>query len=469
MTATRLLSTRTGSVKAIALSLVLSLTLVVLAPAAFAQKKTKKKKPATEKQDKSALQAKKQNLQKDIESTNALLKETRKNKKLSLGQLVVLNKKIEAREELIGAISSEIGGLNKQISENTTAVTALDEEIKRLKAEYARMIVFAYRNRSAYQRMMFIFSAGNFNQAYKRMKYLQQVSESRRMQSEKINSRQQELNQNIQALESQKTEKQQLLGVEEVEKNSLVTDKTDKEKTFNELQSKEKQLKDDLEKKKKQAATTDLAIQRLIQEEAERAAAAAAKQAAKANAKTTAKTEPKSTDSKTNPVATNPKTTNPVKTNSEPPKLVLTPEAVSLGKGFSENQGLLPWPVAQGSIAERYGRHPHPVLAHVETNNNGVDITTTRGAAARAVFDGEVTGVTNIPGSGWLVIVRHGDYLTVYAQLSEVSVKTGDKVKTKQAIGKVAENDDGGSELHFEVWKSGSGKMNPELWLAKNH
>ncbi len=451
------------------LSLVLLLALVVLAPAVFAQKKTKKKKPATEKQDKSALQAKKQNLQKDIESTNALLKETRKSKKLSLGQLVVLNKKIEAREELIGTISGEIGGLNKQISENTTAVTALDEEIKRLKAEYARMVVFAYRNRSAYQRMMFIFSAGNFNQAYKRMKYLQQVSESRRMQSEKINSRQQELNQNIQALESQKTEKQQLLGIEEVEKNSLLTDKTDKEKTFNELQSKEKQLKDDLEKKKKQAATTDLAIQRLIQEEAERAAAAAAKQAAKANAKTTAKTEPKATDPKTNPVVANPKTNNPPKTNAEPPKLVLTPEAVSLGKGFADNQGQLPWPVAQGSIAERYGRHPHPVLAHVETNNNGVDIATTRGAAARAVFDGEVTGVTNIPGSGWLVIVRHGDYLTVYAQLSEVSVKTGDKVKTKQTIGKVAENDDGGSELHFEVWKSGSGKMNPELWLAKNH
>ncbi|MGL4596176.1 MAG: murein hydrolase activator EnvC family protein [Bacteroidia bacterium] len=469
MTVLRLLSTRTSSVKALVLSLVLLLTLVVLAPAVFAQKKTKKKKPATEKQDKSALQAKKQNLQKDIESTNALLKETRKSKKLSLGQLVVLNKKIEAREELIGTISGEIGGLNKEISENTTAVSSLDEEIKRLKTEYARMVVFAYRNRSAYQRMMFIFSAGNFNQAYKRMKYLQQVSESRRIQSEKINSRQQELNQNIQALESQKTEKQQLLGIEEVEKTSLITDKTDKEKTFNELQSKEKQLKDDLDKKKKQAATTDLAIQRLIQEEAERAAAAAAKQAAKASTKPTAKTQPKSADPKTNPVANNPKPNNPPKANAEPPKLVLTPEAVSLGKGFADNQGSLPWPVAQGSIAERYGRHPHPVLAHVETNNNGVDIATTRGAAARAVFDGEVTGVTNIPGSGWLVIVRHGDYLTVYAQLSEVSVKTGDKVKTKQAIGKVAENDDGGSELHFEVWKSGSGKMNPELWLAKNH
>lgn len=126
----------------------------------------------------------------------------------------------------------------------------------------------------------------------------------------------------------------------------------------------------------------------------------------------------------------------------------------------------MPWPVAQGTIIARFGKQPHPVLKEVFVNNNGIDIATTGVTSARAVFDGEVTGVTNIPGSGWLVIVRHGDYLTVYAKLEETYVKQGDKVKTKQNIGKISEDmDEGQRLLHFEVWQSGIGKTNPETWI----
>jgi murein DD-endopeptidase MepM/ murein hydrolase activator NlpD len=250
------------------------------------------------------------------------------------------------------------------------------------------------------------------------------------------------------------------LGIEEDEQGILASEKEEKQKTFITLQSKEKQLKEDLDRQKKQAVQTDLAIQKLIADEAARAAqkVAAKKTTPKTTGTTTATKEPATgtTSSEKPPAA------------KAPPTLELTPEARSMGKGFLNNRGTLPWPVAQGSIVGHYGTHPHPVFEKVVVNNNGIDIATTRGASVRAVFEGEITGITNIPGSGWLVIIRHGDYLTVYANLNDIQVKTGDKVKTKQVIGSVltnAENED--TVLHFEVWKSGSGKMNPEEWIIR--
>ena len=419
------------------------------APFVFAQTKKKKTtKSKIEKQDKSTLEAKKKDLQSQIDLTDKLLKETRRTKTLSLSQLVAINKKIEARESLIAEINAEIADLDRQIADNNILVTQQDTEIAQLKRDYARMIVFAYKNQDAYQRMMFIFSADNFNMAFLRMRYLQEISEGRKQQSEKIIARQQELNENIRVLEEQKTDKKALLGNSETEKQQLAVEKDDKDKTFRDLQSKEEQLKSDLEKKKSEKASIDQAIQDLIAAEI---------------ARSTQKT-PVTNNTPKNPA--NPK--NPATNNNTPPKIVLTPEATNLGNSFAGNKGGLPWPVTQGTITSHFGKQPHPVLEGVYVNNNGIDITTTADAVARAVFDGEVTGVTNVPGSGWLVIVRHGEFLTVYAKLEEVFVKQGDKVKTKQNIGKVSkDSEDGQTILHFEVWKSGLGKMDPEQWLGK--
>lgn len=433
--------------------------MLIAAPFVFAQKKkttTKKKKPKTEKQDKKTLQARKENLQADIDLTDKLLKQTRRTKTLSLSQLVALNQKIEAREALIGEINNEISDLDAQITEQSNEVVQLDSEIAELKRNYARMIVFAYKNRNPYDRMMFVFSAENFNQAFLRMRYMAQIGRERQLKADDLAVKQQEHNENIRSLEDQKAEKQSLLGSQETEKQQLAVEKDEKDKTFRDLQTKEQQLKADLDKKKKEKANIDAAIQKIIDDEL------AAQ--LKANAPKTTAPKSGSTGNKTTPKPGE----KPASGGTAPPKLTLTPEAENLGNSFAANQGALPWPVVQGTITGHFGKQPHPVLKDVYVNNNGIDIATTSGAAARAVFDGEVTGVTNIPGSGWLVIVRHGEYLTVYAKLESVSVKKGDKVKTKQTIGQVSTDaDEGQSILHFEVWKSGLGKMDPEQWLLK--
>lgn len=449
------------------------LIMFIAVPVAYAQKDKKKPatttapktttttKPKTEKkEDKATLEARKTNLQSEIDLTNKLLAETRRNKTLSLSQLVALNKKIEAREALIATINEEISALNKQISGKQSEIAQQDSELVVMKRDYAKMIVFAYRNRNAYSNMMFVFSADGFNQAYLRLKYLQLISASRQVQAQRITLKQQELNEQLASLESDKVEKKTLLGNEQTEQMTLAKEKNDKDQTFRGLETKEASLKADLTKKNSQKTATDSAIARLLREEIAKQVAAANTPKPATAPKTGGTTPPKNG---TTPPAGNTTTTTPA-----PTKVTLTPEAKSLGESFAVNQGKLPWPVERGTIVSRFGKHPHPVLKGVTTQNNGIDISVSSGSMARAVFDGECTGLTNIPGSGWLIIIRHGEYLTVYSQLEEATVKVGDKVKTKQNIGKVStDQQEGTTELHFEVWKSGGIKLDPELWIAK--
>ena len=439
--------------------------MAVVVPVAYAQKDKKKTtktktKPKTEKkEDKATLEARKTNLQSEIDLTNKLIAETRRNKTLSLSQLVALNKKIEVREALIAAITEEIAVLDKQIAEKQTKITEQDSALAKMKRNYAQMIVFAYRNRNAYSNVMFLFSADGFNQAILRLKYLQLISSGRRMQGQRIAETQLELNDQLASLEADKAEKKALLGNEETEQQTLAKEKDEKDATFRGLQTKEANLKADLAKKNSQKAATDSAIARLLREEI-------AKQVAAANA---AASKPKSGGTTPNSGGTTPpKNTPPGNTPPAPTKVTLTPEAKTLGENFASNRGKLPWPVERGTIVANFGKHPHPVLQGVTTQNNGIDISVSSGSMARAVFDGECTGLTNIPGSGWLIIIRHGEYLTVYSQLEEALVKVGDKVKTKQNIGKVStDQQEGTTELHFEVWKSGGIKLDPETWIAK--
>lgn len=372
-------------------------------------------------QNKKSLESKKKKIQEEIEKADRLLNETTKDKQISLGQLVIVNKKIEERERLISTINAQIRLINKQMLTHQSNIAALEKELKSLKDEYAKMIVQAYKNRSAYDKLMFIFSAKDFNQAYKRLKYYQQYSHYRKRQAVLIAQTQETLNKKVRELESTKQEKEGLVQLEKQERKNLDKEKNDQQVVIKELQGKEKQLKDQIKAKQKEAQSLQKAIEEAIRKEIE-----AAKK--KGN-------------------------------------FVLTPEALELMGKFEKNMGKLPWPVEKGIITGKFGLHYHPVLKNIEINNNGVDITTPKESVARAVFEGTVSKVIIIPNSGKAILVRHGEYLTVYFKIKEAFVQPGDELKTKQEIGNIMTDESTGkTELHFEVWK-GKTILNPTDWI----
>lgn len=392
-------------------------------------------------QTKTELEKRKQQLTKDIEFTSKMLKETQKNKEATLHQLVTLNKQINIRESLIKTISSELRIIEKHINDINRVINTLKAELAELKKEYAAMVIFAYRNQSAYNKLMFIFAADNFNQAYKRLKYLQQFSSYRKKQAEYILDTQRDLNYRIVELENKKKQKNGLLTEEQKEKVTLSKEKLNQTNVAKTLQDKEKQLKKELREKQQAAQKLNKAIEDIIRREIE-----AARKKAEAEAKARGEKLPPKGD---------------------PGSLTLTPEAQKLSADFTSNKGSLPWPVEKGIIVEGFGEHPHPVLKGVMVRNNGVDIKTTPGASARAIFSGEVSGVIAIPGGQSAILVRHGEYVTVYSNLKTVSVKRGDKISTKQTLGTVfTDEKNAETELHLEVWK-GMTKLDPAAWLAK--
>ena len=405
-------------------------------------------------QNKKDLEKKKAQLQKEINATNQLLNETKKNKKLSLNQLVTLNQKIEIREELITTIAYEVNEINSSINLTNTSINNLKKEIEKLKAEYEKMIYYAYKNQSAYTKLMFIFSAKDFNQAYNRMKYFEQYSEYRKKQALIIQKTQNNLAEKVKELEAKKSELNALLGEKEEEKKTITIEKSEKEDVLIQLQEKEGQLKADLKKKQEDANKLQKEIKRIIEEEIKRAREEAVLAAKNAKAKNPP--NPKNNTTKENPKE--------VKNENV---LTLTPEAQKLSDNFELNKGKLPWPVAEGVIIEYFGEHDHPVLKGIKVKNDGIDISTKVGSAVRAVFDGEVTGVISIPGAGKAIIVRHGEYLSVYSNLSETNVKKGDKIKTKQNIGTALTDEDNKTSMELQIWK-GSILLNPIGWIYRN-
>lgn len=410
----------------------------------------------TSKQSKQSLENKKKKLNEEISQINSLLSETKASKKTSLNQLVALNKKISIREELIRTINAEIFQLNREIKQNEKEIDILKQNLAKLKAEYARMIYFAQRNQDSYSRLVFIFASGDFNQAYMRLKYFQQYSQFRKKQAEEILKAQTLLIAKINELKDKRHEKNLLLGNEEEEKGSLTKEKTEQEGVLTTLQQKEKELKEELEKKKRDAENLQLAIKKLIAEEIKRKAEEAAKAEAAALAAKKA-AEKKSKKSKT-------ETSAPVKeVKRDIPEL--SDEALELSNDFANNRGKLPWPVGKGYICEEYGEHEHPAIKGFMMVNNGVEICASMGTQARAIFDGEVTSIAVSPTGGKLVIIRHGEYLSVYLNLGEVQVKIGDKVKVKQVLGTILHNEDEGkTAMNLQIWK-GQKTMDPAGWL----
>ncbi len=392
-------------------------------------------------QNKTTLENKKKQLAKEIAQTTKILQQTQKNKKATLSQLNALVRQIEIRERLINTISSEIRMLDGQIGKTNTEIQQLKDELEQLKLEYAAMIRFAHRNQSSYNKLMFVFAAQNFNQAYKRLKYLQQFSEYRQKQARYIEDAQHRLEDKMLELEDNKKVKNTLLVDEQKEKVTLGKEKNQKETIAKQLSVKEGTLKKQIAQKQAQAKKLDRMIQDIIKREIE-----AARKKAEAEAKAKG-------------------TKMPTGDKNSSSNLALTPEAQKLSNDFKNNKGKLPWPVEKGTIIEFFGTHEHPQLKGVMVSNNGIDIKTTSGAATRAVFNGKVSGVIQIVGGMYAVLVNHGEFTTVYSNLSSVSVKMGQEVKTKQTIGTVT-TEDQLSSMELQIWK-GINKMNPVEWLAR--
>lgn len=392
-------------------------------------------------QSKEDLEKRKKEIAKEIAQTTKILKETQKNKKATLSQINALKKQIQLRENLIKTISSEVSFLAGKIDETAGDIAHLQAELAKLKKEYAAMVRFAYRNQNAYSKMMFIFAAKNFNQAYKRLKYLQEFSDYRQKQAAQIESKEHQLEEVKTDLESNKKVKSGLLQEEQKEKVTLSKEKEQQLKMASQLTAKESSLKKQISDKQLQARKMDRMIQDIIRKEIE-----AARKKAEAEAKAAGKEMP--TASKT--ASSN---------------LTLTPEALKLSEDFTANRGRLPWPVEKGTIVEFFGTHEHPQLKGVMVQNNGIDIKTTGAASVRAIFGGTVSGVIQIPGGQNAVLIRHGEYVTVYSNLKSVSVRNGQKVSTKQNIGQ-ANTEEELTTVELQIWK-GMQKLNPKDWLAR--
>jgi septal ring factor EnvC (AmiA/AmiB activator) len=400
---------------------------------------------------------KKNKLNDDIKQLNSQLSQTKASKKSQINTIVVINTKIKVREELISTINNELHSINSRIKKNVIEVNALKSNLEKLKSEYAKMIYFAQRNQDSYTKIMFLFSSGDFNQAYMRIKYFKQYATFRKKQADEIVATQLVLSQKLKELEGQRHEKNVLLGNEKEEKTQLDGEKQQQEIVLSELQSQEKELKEELEKKKRDAENLQIAIKRLIEaeikrklEESEKIAAAKAAKAERLAEKNKTKTKTKTkTEIKT------------VEVKATAPEL--TEEAEALGADFSSSRGKLPWPVTKGVICQPYGEYEHPAIKGFMMNNNGVEICANKGSEARAVFEGEVTSIAISPTGGKLVIIRHGEYLSVYSNLDQVSVKQGQKVSIKQSIGTIID-EDGKTSMNLQIWK-GQRTMDPTGWL----
>lgn len=368
--------------------------------------------------EKEKLEKERSILEKKISYTQKLIKDTKGAKKNTINELVILRQQIKNRERLITNLNSETRVLSKQINRKHEIINALQYDLDKLKQEYKKMIIEAYRANNSYNNLLFIFSAEDFADLYTRLKYMERYSEYRKKQADLILITQQDLNERIADLEKKKQKKDRLLNNILNQKSQLNSEVSNQNDIYTNLKTQETQLKRDLKKDRKKAKQLELAIKKAIQEEIRKQ------------------------------------------------KLELEGIDMTLSKVFQENKGKLPWPVIKGSITGLYGEHPHPIYPNLKTNNNGIDISTTKGAEARTIFEGTVTNIIFSPSFQKAVLVNHGEYFTVYSNLTNLVVKAGDKLKAKQHIGTAYTDPSGKTEVHLEIWQ-GTVTVNPSLWLIK--
>ncbi|MCQ2292163.1 MAG: peptidoglycan DD-metalloendopeptidase family protein [Bacteroidales bacterium] len=407
----------------------------------------------------SQLKQDKQKIEKEIANTQALLKKTEKNQKASLQQIAVLRQQISSREKLITALNEEILQMEQQQELNQQMILSLQKKLEYMKSDYAQVVYMAYRNRRLMDKVTFILAADDFSQMFRRLRFYTVFSENVRSQSEKIQKTQEDLNHKNEEILAMKGEKQNLLSGKETEIKKLESDRQEKTKNAEQLKKQSQKLSAQLKDKQKKRKELDAAIQKAIKAEIAAANAKNAKSNNKSNA-SNSKSGSTSTSASSNKSGSSSANTRSTAT------IALTPEEQTLNNSFVANKGSLPWPVAKGAKVGEFGNYAHPDVPSVMIENRGIDIMTDAGCAVRAVFQGEVSAVMDVMGTK-VVMIRHGEYISVYQNMATVSVSKGAKVSTKQSIGTVAKNSATNTyELHFELWKNDS-YLNPNSWLAR--
>lgn len=397
------------------------LVLIILIPAtSFAQK------------DKGTLQKKYNNILKDIESIEDLIEETEDKKTKSLNQLQSLSAKIDSRETLIVNISEQILDLGETIEENKAVCKSMNKDIDALKEDYAKMVYHSYKNLNTTSTITFLLSSESFNQAMRRLNYLKSYAKNRQNSALQIKETIQSIESKVVKLEFKKAKKEELLLEEEHQKRILITEKIQKNNLITKLKVNSSSLQKQVSKKNNSALALNNQIQKIIQEEILLAEAKAKKRA------------------ETNSVAAE----------------EFVKKETKLSKDFVNNKGKLPWPVNIGHIVEHFGKHPHPTLPKVTVSNNGINIRTETGESAKTIFSGVVVNSFYLPTTQNSLIIKHGEFFTVYSNLKTISVNLGDQLKTGDKIGAAYTDEDNVTKMHLEVWKSIT-KLNPEEWIKK--
>jgi septal ring factor EnvC (AmiA/AmiB activator) len=390
------------------------------------------------------LEERKLKIQQEIQEKQELLKSVKSKEKSVVSQLLIQKEKIGLKEKLIRTTEKQTKLLSDDIYTNQLKINQLNRDLTELREDYAEMIRKSYKSRSEQSRAMFLLSSENFLQAYKRAQYMKQYASYRKMQGDEIKQKSSQLIAYNEKIGAQKQEKEKLIVENEKEKEELEKEKQEQEKLAKQIQKEKGKISAEIKKKQAETKKIDAQIKKLIRDAIAAANKKTAAEKAKFNPKTTA-TEKKAIESSD--------------------KIILTPEGKIVSDNFKNNKGRLPWPVEKGTISLGYGDQPHPVFKSLTVHNSGIEISTENGASARAVFAGEVTQVQLITPVKKAVVIKHGDFFTVYQNLSSVNVQAGDKVSAKQSLGKIRTDGDGRTVLKFVVSQN-STYFNPTTWLA---
>ncbi|MCC6721275.1 MAG: peptidoglycan DD-metalloendopeptidase family protein [Bacteroidia bacterium] len=385
--------------------------------------------------------------EKEISITKKQLSDTKKKKEKSNDVLTTLQKQISQKQELVEVYHSELGKIETEIDIMSEDVKVLNREIEILKSEFSKLVVQGYKARHASSKINFLFSSKTFPQAIRRFVYLKKILQFRKKQISLIKAKKYEKHRSLEKLERVKAEKLGIVKKNEKIKTELEDDKSEVETLLVELGQKERNLQEELKKKEKAYRDLDAAIKRAIEAEIE----AARKKAELERKRKLEQLEREKRKKKNN-------------TNKTVKEKELKIEKTFTDNGFGEMKNRLQWPVSNGSISLGFGNHRHPSLPDVTIINNGINIAVMPESNIRAVYDGEVSTILKIPGMKNTLLVRHGEYFTVYSRLETIDVQKGDKIKRGQKIGKIWTDNDGKCELHFEIWQ-GNQRLDPEKWL----
>lgn len=375
------------------------------------------------------LEQKRQKLRIELQRIRNLKADNKAKQVSVLEQVQSLNSQIDLRSDLISANNQQANLITRNINSNYKKIKEYESELTQLKKDYAQMVRKSYVSRSQQSRVMFLLSSESFLQAYKRLQYMSQYTKHRKEQGSLIIARTAELKSLNQNLENQKNEKERLIVENRTTAKKLKEAKVAQQRLMDKILKKQGDYAMQIQQKEKEAKRIDRQIEKLIRE----AIAKANKKVGKTSKATFA----------------------------------LTAEAKVLAKSFTTNKGKLPWPVVTGKVVKKFGKQPHPTIPNITINNSGVEIETKAGERARAIFKGEVSTIKSIKGAGKLVQIRHGNYISTYYNLENITVKEGQKVDTKDYIGQVRTNPTNGRAIVKFLIYQNSTRLNPQDWIYK--